>query len=108
MSNSDSRDGRVPTMLEALAKAGYDDVLVLDRESVGFVFTDRRTELVELIEDGEGLSVGEIAEALDREQSAVSRDLDVLFEYSVIDYEREGRRKIPFLRHETILQEPLP
>lgn len=107
MSNT-SREGppgerAVPELLQALESAGYDDVLVLDAESFRTVLTERREELLEMIADGDELSVGELADRLGRQQSAVSRDLDALFEHAVIEYERDGRRKIPRVRHETVL-----
>lgn len=96
-------EGGVPELLQALETAGYDDVLLLDTESFRTVFTERRDELLDAITNADGLSVGELADRLDRQQSAVSRDLDVLFEHAVIDYDRDGRRKIPTVRHETVL-----
>lgn len=107
VSNASSRGRRanepIPGLLQALESAGYDDVLVLDAESFRTVLTERREELLEVIADGDELSVGELADRLGRQQSAVSRDLDALFEHAVIDYERDGRRKIPRVRHETVL-----
>ena len=107
MSETDARtppeDRPVPKLLQALDEAGYDDVLLLDTETFRTVFTERRDELLDAIAEADDLSVGELANRLDRQQSAVSRDLDVLFEHSLIEYERDGRRKIPKLRHETIL-----
>jgi len=93
----------VPELLQALESAGYDDVLVLDTETFRTVFTERREELLDAIAEGEDCSVGELADRLGRQQPAISRDLDVLFEHAVLDYERDGRRKIPRLRHETVL-----
>lgn len=107
MSESDTKEPpserEVPELLRALETAGYDDVLVLDTETFRRVFTERREELLEAIADGDDLSVGELAERVGRQQPAVSRDLDALFEHAVIDYERDGRRKIPRVRHETVL-----
>lgn len=107
MSETDARtpasERPVPKLLQALEMAGYDDVLLLDTETFRTVFTERRDELLDAIAEDDDRSVGELADRLDRQQSAVSRDLDVLFEHSLIDYEQDGRRKIPKLRHETVL-----
>ncbi|WP_171814985.1 HVO_A0114 family putative DNA-binding protein [Halovivax ruber] len=45
--------------------------------------------------------------SVDRNVSAVSRNLDVLFEADLIEYERDGRSKRPQLAHQTVLIEPL-
>lgn len=97
----------VPAIVRALADQGYDDVLVLQPGDYARVLSERRRELVGAIHATDGLSVGELADHLGREQPAVSRDLDVLFRYDVVDYRRDGRRKLPVLAHDTVLAEPL-
>jgi serine/threonine protein kinase/DNA-binding transcriptional ArsR family regulator len=103
----DSSGGEITELLRILAEAGYEDVLVLDQESAETVLTERRRELLALIEETDRLSVSELAAELDRQQSAVSRDLSVLYEYNVINFERDGQRKIPVLKHHTILTRPV-
>lgn len=49
----------------------------------------------------------DLARRLDRDVSIVSRDLDVLFEAEVVDFEEEGRAKKPVLAHENIFVEPV-
>jgi len=46
--------------------------------------------------------VRELARTLDRNVSILSRNLDVLFEADVIDFETDGRAKRPVLAHETV------
>ncbi|MDZ7701314.1 MAG: ArsR family transcriptional regulator [Halobacteriales archaeon] len=90
-----------------LAEAGLSDFLVLDKETADQVLTARRLELLEYLRDNEAESVTGLADALGRDKAAVSRDLDLLWEHSLVDYERDGRRKIPSVWHETVLIEPI-
>lgn len=90
-----------------LAEAGLSNFLVLDKETVDDVLTDRRLELLEYLRDNDVESVTGLAEALDRDKAAVSRDLDVLWEHSLVDYERDGRRKRPVLWHDMVVIEPI-
>lgn len=90
-----------------LVEAGLSDFIVIDKETAETVLTDRRLELLEYLRDNEVESVTALAEALGRDKAAVSRDLDLLWEESLIDFEHEGRRKIPVVWHETVLIEPI-
>lgn len=90
-----------------LAEAGLSDFIVISRETAESVLTARRLELLEQLRDADHASVTELAEVLGRDKAAVSRDLDLLFEHSLVDYERNGRRKRPVLAHETVLVEPV-
>jgi len=49
----------------------------------------------------------ELARRLDRDAGAVKRDLDVLFECDVIEYDEKGARKAPRLKHDNVFVEPL-
>lgn len=90
-----------------LAAAGYDDFLVLEREAAESVLTERRSELLDTIATEDAESITDLAERLDRDVAAVHRDLDVLFEYSLIEYDNEGGRKGPRLKHDHVFVEPL-
>jgi predicted transcriptional regulator len=90
-----------------LASAGYEDFLILEREAAESVLTERRSELLETIATENAESITALAERLDRDISAVHRDLDVLFEYSLIEYDEIGRRKQPRVKHEHVFVEPL-
>lgn len=90
-----------------LAAAGYDDFLVLEREAAESVLTERRSELLETIATEDAESITALAECLDRDIAAVHRDLDVLFGYSLIEYEHDDGRKQPRLKHDHVFVEPL-
>jgi predicted transcriptional regulator len=64
--------------------------------------TEKRQELLERINEGNVESVRGLSDDLDRDKASVSRGLDLLFEY-----ERDGPRKIPKGKHETVLVRPL-
>jgi len=95
--------------LEDLEERGVDDALTLEPEVYREVFTDRRLELFRTVKacQDESLSVTGLANLLDRDKSAVSRDLKTLFEHGVVDFERMDSRKVPVPRHETVLAETL-
>ncbi|MFB6130339.1 MAG: transcriptional regulator [Salinigranum sp.] len=90
-----------------LTEAGYEDFLVLDREAAERVLTDRRAELLDAIRTESPPSITALAEIVERDVSAVHRDLDVLFEYSLVVYEAENGRKAPRLKHEHVFVEPV-
>lgn len=101
-----STESRVE-FLKRLSEADLNDVLIVQRESAERALTEKRTELVEEISTGEAASVRDLARRVGRDVSIVSRDLDVLFEEGIVDFERDGRAKKPVLARETVLVEPL-
>lgn len=101
-----STESRVE-FLKRLSKAELNDSLVIQLEAAERALTEKRTELVDEISTGEVESVRDLARRVDRDVSIVSRDLDVLFEEGIVDYEEDGRAKRPVLRNDTVLVEPL-
>lgn len=59
--------------------------------------------IVEVIADEDVSSVRDPA----RNVSVVSRDLDVLFEADIVNFEKDGRSKKPMMAHEHVVVEPL-
>lgn len=94
-------------MARALATSGFEDVLVTDRETAKKVLTEKRQELIARIREGDIESVRALADDLDRDVSGVSRDLDLLFEADIIEFDTDGQRKIPRLKHDTVVAEPI-
>lgn len=93
--------------LQWIAESGLEDTLTLSRETANQVLTDKRHEIIELLTEEEVSSVRALARRLDRDVSIVSRDLDVLYEAGVVEYEQDGRAKKPTLAHENILVKPV-
>lgn len=91
----------------ALATGGFEDVLVTDRETAKEVLTEKRQELIARIRKGNIESIRGLADDLDRDISGVSRDLDFLAVNDIVEYETEARRKIPHLKHQTVVAEPI-
>jgi len=71
------------------------------------LFTDKRLELVEQLKEKEFESIRDLANTVDREPSAVQKDLKQLYEHAVVDFKEESTRKIPELRPDAILVEPI-
>ena len=107
MASQQERSRDRTAFARALTEAGFTDFLMLNRETAESVLTERRVELLERIRDGDINSVRGLADDLGRDKAAVSRDLGLLFEHNAIDYETEGSRKIPTLKHKRIVVEPI-
>ena len=91
----------------ALARQGIEDVYVLDRESAREVLTEKRTEILDTLKSEEVESVRHLAETLDRDKSVVSQDLQVLAKNDLVEYEKDGRRKVPTVKHENVVVAPV-
>jgi len=91
-----------------LAEQGYEDVLMLNRETAQKVFTEKRMELIEIIKEGETESVRELSRKVDRDVSGVSKDLKLLYEHDLIEFEKGKQdRKAPKMRHANIFVKPI-
>lgn len=91
----------------ALAKEGFDDVLVLDQESAREILTDRRIGLLSVLRTEEVESIRDLADRLERDKGDVSRDVTTLAKHDLVELQTEGRRKVPRIKHETVIVEPL-
>lgn len=94
-------------LARALASGGFEDVHVVDRETGAKLLTEKRRELVDRLRESEVESVRSLAADLERDVAAVSRDLDLLFEHDVVAFGTDGQRKIPRLKHELVVVEPI-
>lgn len=99
--------GKKTEFARRLAEAGYDDFLILDKSDAEEVLTEKRQELLELIGDEVPESITELAELADRDVGAVHRDLDLLFEHSLVEYDEEDGKKIPRFKHSHVFVEPV-
>lgn len=93
----------------ALREGGFDDFLMLDRETAQKVLTDERLRILDALDEHEDAlkSKTDLADILDREVSAVHRDLDLLFENGLVRYEKDANRRIPKLAYEHVVVEPI-
>lgn len=107
MSVQRNRTEKRAEIARALATAGFDDVYVLDRESAEQVLTPKRTELLDCLREEDVESVRDFARALGRDKGSVSRDLAVLARHDLVAFREDGTRKIPEIKHETVIAEPL-
>lgn len=95
-------------LARAAARAGFEDVHVVSRETATEVLTPRRAELLDYLKEHEVTSVRDLARGVERDKGTVSRDLALLAEHDLIEYaEEEENRKVPRLAHETVLMEPV-
>jgi len=105
--NTDHQTEQRTTLARVLAQAGLTDVLVTDRAFARRLLTENRQDLLQEIRDGDVDSVRGLARALDRDEAAVSRDVDLLLENDVLEYETRGQRKMPRLKHNAVISEPI-
>lgn len=71
------------------------------------MLTEKRNELLDRLREGEVKSVRDLARQLERDKSSVSRDLSLLAQHDLIEYQHDGSRKIPSIKHETVIIEPI-
>lgn len=66
------------------------------------LLTDRRLELLRSLMGEPAGSITELADRLDRSYSVVHDDVEVLAEYGIVHFRREGQSKQPFVPYERI------
>lgn len=93
--------------IRRLAEAGFSDVLMLSRETAERVLTPKRMELLTELATTDVRSMRDLGRRADRDISIVKRDLDILYEAGIVEYEQEGRAKRPMLAHENVFVEPV-
>ena len=71
-------------------------------EGIRRLLTDRRLELLRSLMGESAASISQLAERLDRNYSAVHEDVEVLAEYGIVKFQRDGQSKQPFVPYETI------
>lgn len=94
-------------MARALARGGMEGVQVVSLETARDVLTPKRYEILEVLSEEEVESVRALARRLGRDKGQVSRDLAVLAEHAIIEYDTDGRAKSPRLTQEHLVIEPL-
>lgn len=105
--NDQNRVERRKQMARALARGGMDGVQVLSHESAERVLTPKRRELIAVLTEESVESVRDLARRVERDKGQVSRDLKVLAEQGVVDFEETGRAKRPYLQHDHLVVEPI-
>lgn len=93
----------------AVDEAGLEDPegtdAVVSFESTGGIrrlLTDRRLELLRSLMTEPAESISDLAGRLDRNYSTVHEDVEILAEYGIVRFRREGQSKKPFVPYETI------
>lgn len=70
-------------------------VIALPAHVMSRVLTERRCELLSILNQGRVCSISELAERAGRKIESVSRDLSLLSKWGFIRYEPRGKRKEP-------------
>ncbi len=76
-----------------------DKAFVIDLEDMdkASVLTPKRLEILSVLRRGDIKSVSELARRTERRLDAVSHDLRILSDHSLIEFERSGRTKKPMI-----------
>lgn len=98
--DSEKLRGALSDMLEGVES---DDIFIVPLDSSDTVFSEVRLELVcklmkRSVESQEGL-----AEIVGRDPGNVQRDLKLLADEGLVEFEEEGRSKRPYLTYNTII-----
>jgi predicted transcriptional regulator len=94
-------------LVKDLSEKGYDDILILESETVQEVLTEKRKELLDHIKQKEPESVRGLARTVDRDPATVSKDLKKLHESELIEFEEEKGKKAPRIKHRNVFPEPI-
>jgi len=78
-------------------------LICLDIETTLSIFTKKRLELIDCINNYNPKSVQQLADLTKRMKQAVDRDLKILEKYEVVELIKEGRNVIPVVKREVIL-----
>jgi predicted transcriptional regulator len=73
-----------------------------DASELRSLLTPRRLELVETLMTHDFGSIREVARHLDRGVREVHEDLELLAEYGIVEFEKDGASKAPRVPHETV------
>lgn len=93
---------------QILVENGYgEETLITDKEGFNRVTTLKRMEILEKLNREEIGSVKQLADELERDGGNLSRDLEILFQEDMIEYQHDGKKKKPVLKHTKIVIEPL-
>lgn len=93
---------------QILVENGYgSETLITDKKGFNRITTEKRTEILEKLNKKDIESVKELADELGRDRGNLSRDLDILFQEDMIEYQRTGKKKKPVLKHTRIVPEPV-
>lgn len=93
---------------QILVENGYrDETLITDKEGFNRVTTEKRIEILQKLNEKDIDSVKDLADQLNRDRGNLSRDLEILFQEDMIEYQRDGKKKKPVLKHKIVVPEPL-
>lgn len=83
----------------------FDEALTVGEEGMDFfdVLTQKRIEILRTIRDYEPCSIRNLAKIVDRNISNVFEDLQLLNNLDLVDFIKQGRKKKPVVKHETII-----
>jgi predicted transcriptional regulator len=103
-------EGATDTRLEfarVLARGGMEGSQIISQETADEVLTEKRREIIARLRSQDVDSVRGLARELNRDKAAVSRDLKLLAEHGIIDFETDGQGKRPYLQHDHLVVEPV-
>ena len=92
---------------EAIEGTDFTDALVLPAESMGELSKEHYQRIITYLQDNDAESIRGMSRVLEMDHGNLSRYLNNLEEYNVIEFEKSGRANVPVLKHEHVVFEPL-
>ena len=74
--------------------------LIIDLDASVNIFTKRRIELLNLINEHQPTSIQELSDLAKRKKQAVDRDLKLLEDFDVVELEKQGKFVLPTVKRE--------
>ncbi|MFC7076103.1 HVO_A0114 family putative DNA-binding protein [Haloarcula halophila] len=105
-----SKESAAKSRLEfarTLTRGGMEGAQIISQQTADEVLTQKRRELISALETEQIESVRGLARMLDRDKAAVSRDLKLLAEHGIVDFDADGQAKRPYLQHDHLVVEPV-
>ena len=77
--------------------------LIIDFDTSKNIFTKKRIELIEMINLYQPSSLQELSGVVKRRKQAVSRDLELLKEFGIIEIKKQGKFSVPVVTREVLV-----
>jgi len=89
-----------------LQREREETVNIIPKEAARDIMTEKKLEILHTLDEIEVSGVRDLAREMDRDPGQVTKDLKQLWQYGLIDYQEEGRRKKPVRTADKIIIEP--
>jgi len=100
--NQETRD----FIKKVLKEDREETVNIVPKEAARKIMTEKKLEILHTLDEKEVSGVRDLAGEIDRDPGQVTKDLKQLWQYGLMDYEKNGRKKEPVRTADKIVIEP--